>query len=397
LLPAFAFGTVKPIVAILLALSLLGSSAAAAQVPAAQEVPAEAATSISPRRSTVMEIPANQDVRRIASDGAVVTSRWKIFEGEDPNYHLAEGTVTFTLHDPERGDSTTLPFRPSVPQSEYERVTEVRVDGPYVSFTDVRDPGFAVYNRKTGKVRRFEHPEGGRIIHVSVSPNTGDVLYGRRKPPPPLTSAQTYLWQKGEDRPILISDPGAKPRWAPGGDLLLLKRELSNGGADGDNGYYWWIYSSDGTPLLDLSKYGEAGQADWSPDSEKIALEVRSEPLGLFILYLGGDGPSVEVERARYIAPPEEKYLSAPQWSPDGTKLAYTAWQIGAQSGEYTELRLLEDGSYRRYSAGPGSASTFVADPWTWTSPSVLTVTGDATSHGPGPAGREITRITIDF
>lgn len=385
----------KPVAALLLALSLLGSSAAVAQVPAAQEVPAEAATSISPRRSTVMEIPANQDVRRIASDGAVVTSRWKISAGEDPNYHLAEGTVTFTLHDPVRGDSTTLPFRPSVSQSQYERVTEVRVDGPYVSFSDVRDPDIDIYNRETGEVRRLTHPGGGRINDVSVSLKNGDLLYERRKGP--VTKPRVYLWRRGESEPTLISNTDTfTPQWAPSGDLFLLRKVQEAGRGDGGS-YSWWIYSSDGKPLLDLSRYGRPSQADWSPDSEKIALEVRSEPLGLFILYLDEDGPSVEVERARYIAPPEEKYLSAPQWSPDGKKLAYTAWHIGDQSGARTELRLLEDGSYRRYSAGAGSAATFIADPWTWTSPTVLTVTGDATSHGPGPAGREITRITIDF
>jgi dipeptidyl aminopeptidase/acylaminoacyl peptidase len=281
-----------------------------------------------------------------------------------------------------------------VPQSEYERVTEVRVDGPYVSFTDVRDPDIAIYNRETGEVRRLTHPAGGRINDVSVSLKNGDLLYERRKGP--VTEPRVYLWRRGESEPTLISNTDTfTPQWAPSGDLFLLRKVQKAGRGDGGSYSYWWIYSSDGKPLLDLSRYGRPSQADWSPDSEKIALEVRSEPLGLFILYIGEDGPSVEVERARYIAPPEEKYLSAPQWSPDGTKLAYTTWQIGAQSGEYTELRLLEDGSYRRYSAGPGSASTFVADPWTWTSPTTLTMPGRS-SDSPNPS-RPITRVTIQL
>lgn len=163
----------------------------------------------------------------------------------------------------------------------------------------------------------------------------------------------------------------------------------------GDEGAYWWLYALDGTPLLDLSRYGEAGQADWSPDSEKIALEVRSDPLGLFILYLGKDGPSGKIERARYIAPPKEKYLSTPQWSPDGTKLAYTAWHIGDQSGKRTEFRVLEIESYRRYSTGSGSASTFIADPWVWTSPTALIVPGRSTDDR-NPS-RPITKITINL
>lgn len=55
--------------ALLLPLLILPESAIA-QVPEAQEVPAEAPTSVSLSRSAVMEVPAGQKVRRIAPDGA---------------------------------------------------------------------------------------------------------------------------------------------------------------------------------------------------------------------------------------------------------------------------------------------------------------------------------------
>lgn len=370
-----------------------------AQAPKAQEVPAKTPASLSLGRKAVMEVPAGQNLRRIAPDGAVITSRWEISGGEVPTNYFAEGTVTFTLHYPEEGDSTQLPFSPSVPKSKYERVTEVRVDGPYVSFTDVRDPDIAIYNRNTGKVRRITHPGGGLVVDVSVSAQTGDVLYERREGR--TTKPRVYLWRRGESEPTLISDRDTfTPQWAPSGNLFLLRKGMSaqetNSGDDGSY-LYWWIYSSDGKPLLDLSRYGRPSQADWSPDSRKLALDVRSDPRGLFILYLGGNSQSVDVERARYIVAPEGKHLDTPKWSPDGTSLAYTAWYIGDQSGQRTELRLLEDESYRRYSAGPGSASTFIADPWTWTSPLTLTVAGEATSHTPGPTGRMVTRVTINF
>lgn len=83
------------IVATVLSLFLIGSPAGAgAQAPAAETVPSEAATSISPRRNAVVKIPATQDVRRIASDGAVVTSRWEIAEGEASTDYFADGTST---------------------------------------------------------------------------------------------------------------------------------------------------------------------------------------------------------------------------------------------------------------------------------------------------------------
>jgi hypothetical protein len=385
-------GTMTRAVLSALLFSLLPlSESAIAQVPEAQEVPAETPTSVSLSRSAVMEVPAGQKVRRIAPDGTVVTSQWRT------------GEVTFTLHDPKSGDSTHLPFSTSVSKSDYERVTEVRVDGPYVSFTDVRDPDIAIYNRKTGEVRRLTHPGGGRVIDVSVSSQNGGILYGRRGAPPPVTKSRTYLWRKGENRPTLVADPAGKPRWAPNGDFLLLKREKPDENADGDESLYWWLYSSDGTPLLDLSRYGEAGQADWSPDSRKLALDVRSNSRGLFILYLGGNGPSIEVERARYIAPPTDESFFAPKWSPDGSKLAYIVEHFGDMGGARMELRILKNGNgtYQRYSAGVGSASTFWArPPWEWASPTtfnVADVAGEASRTGGPSSGLQITKITIDF
>lgn len=353
-------------------------------------MPAEAATPVSLSRSAVMKVPAGQDIRRIASDGAVVTSQWEV------------GEVTFTLHDPRSSRSTQLPFSASVVKTEYERVTEVRVDGPYVSFTDVRDPDMAIYNRETGEVRRLTHPGGGRINDVSVSLHTGDVLYERREGP--TTKPRVYLWRRGESEPTLISNTDTfTPQWAPNGDFFLLRKRMPVQNASrGDNGsyLYWWIYSSDGTPVLDLSRYGRTSQADWSPDSEKIALDVRSNRLGLFILYLGGSGQSIEVERARYIAPPTDEAFFDPKWSPDGSKLAYIVEHIGDQGGARMELRILEDrnGTYRRYSAGVGSASTFWASPpWEWMSPTTLNVAGGASRPGGPSPGLQITKVTIDF
>jgi len=368
---------------------LILSGNASAQVPKAEKVPAKAATPVSLSRSGVMEVPAGQDVRRIAPDGAVVTSQWE------------SGEVTFTLHGPEGGSSTRLPFSPAVQKSEYRSVTEVRVDGPYVSFTDVRDPDIAIYNRETGEMRRLTHPGGGRVIDISVSSRAGDILYGWRSAPPPVTKSRTYLWREGENRPTLVADPAGKPDWAPNEHFFLLKREKPDEGADGDESLYWWLYSSDGTPLLDLSRYGEAMQADWSPDSKKIALEVGSNRLGLFILYLGGNGQLIEVKQARYITPPEDETFFAPKWSPDGSRLAYIVEHIGDMGGARMELRILKDGNgtYQRYSAGVGSASTFWArPPWEWASPTTLNVAGGNASRTGGPSsGRQITRITIDF
>jgi hypothetical protein len=141
---------------------------------------------------------------------------------------------------------------------------------------------------------------------------------------------------------------------------------VQKAGKDDDESFlYWWIYGSDGKPLLDLSRYGRTSEADWSPGSKKIALDVRSNCLGLFILYLGENGHSIEVERARYIAPPTDEAFFAPKWSPDGSRLAYIVEHIGDMGGARMELRVLKDrnGTYQRYSAGVGSASTFWASP----------------------------------
>ena len=69
-------GTMTRVVlpAFLLPLLILSGNASA-QVPKAEKVPAKAATPVSPSRSGVMEVPVGQDVRRIAPDGAVITSQ----------------------------------------------------------------------------------------------------------------------------------------------------------------------------------------------------------------------------------------------------------------------------------------------------------------------------------
>jgi Tol biopolymer transport system component len=369
---------------------LILSGNASAQVPKAEKVPAKAATPVSLSRSAVMEVPAGQDVRRISPDGAVITSQWE------------SGEVTFTLHGPEGGSSTRLPFSPAVQKSEYRSVTEVRVDGPYVSFTDVRDPDIAIYNRQTQEVRRLTHPEGGRINDVSVSLQNGDVLYERREGP--ITKPRVYLWRGEESKPVLISDTETfRPQWAPSGNFFLLRKQMSGQEAGrGDEGSYgWWLYDSSGDPLLDLSRYGRPSQADWSPDSKKIALDVRSGRLGLFILYLGGNGQSIEVEQSRYIAPPEDETFFTPKWSPDGSKLAYIVEHIGDMGGARMELRILRDrnGTYQRYSAGVGSASTFWArPPWEWASPTTLNAAGGNASRPAEPeAGRQIAKVTVDL
>ena len=134
---------------------------------------------------------------------------------------------------------------------------------------------------------------------------------------------------------------------------------------------------------------------------QKIALDVRSGRLGLFILYLGGNGQSIEVEQSRYIAPPEDETFFTPKWSPDGSKLAYIVEHIGDMGGARMELRILRDGNgtYRRYSAGVGSASTFWArPPWEWASPTTLNAAGGNASRPAGPeADRQIAKVTVDL
>jgi Tol biopolymer transport system component len=170
------------------------------------------------------------------------------------------------------------------------------------------------------------------------------------------------------------------PKWAPNGNFFLLKRRTSvqDTSAVDEAPLYWWLYDQKGNPILDMGRYGRAsGFEDWSPDSRKIALDPAFGRPGFYIVYLRGDGRSVEIERARYVAAPDGQALGTPKWSPDGTKLAFTASFYGDQTGERKELRILADGSYRRYSAGRGSA--YSLDPWEWGSPTVLYARGAGT------------------
>ena len=113
-----------------------------------------------------------------------------------------------------------------------------------------------------------------------------------------------------------------------------------------------WIMNADGSKNRFLV---DGSNARWSPDGTRIAFTARGEPKGtqLFVLYRDTPGPATQITRL-------EHSPSNIQWSPDGQQIAFTmfvpaqhGWKIDLpqkpKGAKWTETpRIVENLVYRR-------------------------------------------------
>jgi hypothetical protein len=372
--------------ALLLLGLLMGPQIAAAQAPVPDTIRLRSFERSAVDQTTVAEISDDAETLQITSGGTVVTRRQRA------------GEVSFQLVNVEDGSSETLPFRTLATPARAPQY-ELRVNERYVAFTEIATSQFSVYDRRTGQVRRFTHPEGGRVTDVSVHTETGDVLYEVSLDGP--VPRRVYLWNEGASSPERM---GAlmRPRWSPGGRVFLaLKKMSASEAATEEDGWYWWLYDREGNPLVGMSEYGLGGYVSWSPDSKKLALESIGSPVGFFLVYLSEDSASgegsqasVRIDQARYIAPPEGQAYTHAKWSPDGSRLAFAVWFGDDETGDQVRLRILKDEPCQIFSAG--RAPSIGSNPWTWSSPESLYVVGDFDTFRPARRGT-LNRVSIQF
>ena len=113
------------------------------------------------------------------------------------------------------------------------------------------------------------------------------------------------------------SDNGAN-NFTIGGSLRLSTKIAFVSTREGDDGIY--VMNPDGTNVVKLTTNGVAAYydfPDWSPDGTKIAFNRLTPREGNSIYVMNADGTNVVNINEHAI------YDTTPAWSPDGTKIAF--------------------------------------------------------------------------
>lgn len=97
--------------------------------------------------------------------------------------------------------------------------------------------------------------------------------------------------------------------------------------ADGDHQIF--SMNLDGTELKQLTFFerGEAYEPSWSPDGKRIVFtgDSLSTSLGTAIYVMDSDGSNIKPMK-RWDSSPTAVYGSNPKWSPDGTRIVFSAY-----------------------------------------------------------------------
>jgi Tol biopolymer transport system component len=109
-----------------------------------------------------------------------------------------------------------------------------------------------------------------------------------------------------------VIDEGANPLWSPSGRWLASTTRMQE----------LVIVHGDGSGRRVLTRGSNAGLASWAHDSRHLAVVTTlahdADHLGLYVVRVDGVRP-------RRIASMLEN--AAPAWSPDGTRIAFSAFR----------------------------------------------------------------------
>jgi dipeptidyl aminopeptidase/acylaminoacyl peptidase len=138
---------------------------------------------------------------------------------------------------------------------------------------------------------------------------------------------------------MAVSQPGDQRRWR-GWSFLRVDGESGRSGGV-------WSLNADGSDPVDLVKRSgvPGGAPDWSPDGTKIAFVGKrlGERFGVYVMNADGSDP-IRLTSQAYEA-------QSPDWSPDGSRTAFTI----VRGGQFDIYVMNADGSgLRQLTRAPG-------------------------------------------
>jgi hypothetical protein len=178
------------------------------------------------------------------------------------------------------------------------------------------------------------------IADLSGDPIEGELTVPFRTaldatPPPPLVP-QVIAFSRGGDIHVMHADgsgilpvtSGAgddlHPVWSPDGTRIVFTRYLPNFNWMTESAVY--VVNADGTGLTRLSPEGVTTDrhASWSADGARLAFSSGSTPetRGVYIMDANG------ANRVRLTD--QHTWVLFPIWSPDGTRVLFSAWDDAA-------------------------------------------------------------------
>jgi len=140
-----------------------------------------------------------------------------------------------------------------------------------------------------------------------------------------------YIWRDG--KPARVTRHPAVdqcPAWSPDGTKIAFE-------SDRDGNFEIYVADADGSNQRRLTRYdGFDGHCTWAPNGKQIAFERSSGKLTSRVCVMNADGSSVHPLTAKLNA-------RQPDWSPDGSKIAFAAVNGPGLITSRTEFQLLRD------------------------------------------------------
>ena len=216
---------------------------------------------------------------------------------------------------------------------EYVRAARFSPDGKKIAYVGIKDdyePALQLFVADADGLNRrmiSRDVDLYKSVALAWSPDGSKLAYGRHW----STTNGTVRFGiyvrdlvTGEDRRITGDKNALDPAWSPDGRTIACVLFDKAGGAarlslmDPDGGNVRTL--TDGPDMPDC-----VFRPSWSPDSRSLCLEVVHE--GTVNIATIGVDPAAEP--LRMLEDDEQGYSRAPDWSPEGTRIAFTSYRTG--------------------------------------------------------------------